>query len=547
MNRTLTTEYTQLTEQEIASLSEITVLYARLSKDDGKKTGDSDSIVNQKILLTTYAKNEDLGNCVLFADDGISGTTFNRPAFQAAIDLVEQGKVATFVVKDLSRFGRDYLKVGAFTEVVFPEKNVRFIAINDNVDSNHPDDNSLAPFRNLFNEWYARDTSKKIKAVKHAKGNAGEPIGGSLPYGYIKGENYKKTKIWLVDEKAAKVVRRIYKECIEGKSLLGIADGLEADKILIPSRHKMAIGENVASKGKFPYRWGFDVIRNILTSQVYLGCVISFKTYKKSYKSKKCLPNPHENWVITPGHHEAIIDQATFDLAQKLRKTALPRRNSHKRIGLFSGLVFCADCGYKHHYDDRRGHPSYYCSGRTRLGSCLSYHRIRESELMRIVSESFKTLQEDVNDKNGEFVAQLRLKFAADENVKRADTERKFLQNQERISELDDVISRLYEDNVSGKISDERFHKMNHKFEAEQEELSAENLIFREKMRVENEATQKVDQFLELAKQAANLENLTDQNVRKLLERIEISEKVKDEMGETTQKVRLFYRFVGEI
>ena len=211
MTRSLTIEYTEMNE----GMRDITVLYARLSKDDGRKTGDSDSIVNQKLLLENFAKSEGLGNCVFFPDDGISGTTFNRPAFQAAIQLVEAGRVKHFIVKDLSRFGRDYLKVGAFTEVVFPEKNVRFVAINDNVDSLQEEDNSLAPFRNLFNEWYARDTSKKIKAVKHAKGNAGEPISGTLPYGYLKGENYKQTKIWLVDEEAAKIVQRIFHECIE--------------------------------------------------------------------------------------------------------------------------------------------------------------------------------------------------------------------------------------------------------------------------------------------------------------------------------------------
>ena len=544
MTRSLTIEYTEMNE----GMRDITVLYARLSKDDGRKTGDSDSILNQRLLLENFAKSEGLGNCVFFPDDGISGTTFNRPAFQAAIQLVEAGRVKHFIVKDLSRFGRDYLKVGAFTEVVFPEKNVRFVAINDNVDSFREEDNSLAPFRNLFNEWYARDTSKKIKAVKHAKGNAGEPISGTLPYGYLKGENYKQTKIWLVDEEAAKIVQRIFHEYIEGKSLSMIAGGLERDKILIPARHKEAIGEHSAKVGKLPYRWSFDVIGSILKNQAYLGYVVNFKTYKKSYKSKKCLPNPREKWKIFPGHHEAIIDKETFDLVQKMRNSRRTRQTHNKRIGLFSGITFCADCGYKHHYDTHENYKNYFCSGRaSRLRYCESYHWIREKDLAKAVADDFAKIQAKVNEESGDFVAELHRKFASDDLKKVAEMERKFHENETRILELDSIISRLYEDNVSGKISDERFAKMSEDFEKEQRNLEIQNIAFREKITKIKADCQNVDNFVKLAKSTALLENLTPEKVRELLERIEISEKTLSEDGEKTQKVRFFYRFVGAL
>ena len=544
MNRTLTTEYTEMNDE----MRDITVLYARLSKDDGRKSGDSDSIVNQRLLLENFAKSERLTNCVFFADDGISGTTFDRPAFQAAIELVNKEKVVNFIVKDLSRFGRDYLKVGAFTEVVFPEKNVRFIAINDNVDSLREEDNSLAPFRNLFNEWYARDTSKKIKAVKHAKGNAGEPLSGSLPYGYVKGPNYKQTKIWLVDAEAAKIVQRIFQEFTAGHSLMMIAEGLKKDKILIPSRHKIEVGERVAVCGKYPFLWSYDVVGNILENEAYTGAVVNFKTYKKSYKSKKCLPNPREKWVISPGHHEAIIDSETFESVQKMRNSRRTRQTHNKSIGMFSGMIFCADCGCKHHYDQRLKNPTYFCSGRaSRLRYCESYHRIREKDLMVAVADDFAKIQAEVNDESGDFVVKLREKFALDDAKDLAEIEHKFRENEARILELDDVISQLYEDNVSGKISDERFAKMSEKFEEEQRGLQSENAKFREKLAKAKKESQNVDRFVALAKKASQLENLTPERVRELLERIEISEKVQNENGEKTQDVRLFYRFVGAL
>lgn len=299
----------------------------------------------------------------------------------------------------------------------------------------------MAPIRNLFNEFYARDTSKKIKAVKHAKGNVGEPIGGSLPYGYIKGENYKQTKIWLVDAEAAKIVQRIFRECIEGKSLLAIADGLTVDKILNPGNHKVEIGEHIARVGKIPYLWSFGAVRSILENMCYLGAVVNFKTYKKSYKSKKCLPNPRENWKVAYGHHEPIIDREMFDLVQKLRETTKPRQTHNKKNGLFSGLIFCADCGHKHYCMTREKYAAYFCSGRSsRIQYCESYHRILERNLMKLVSGDFEKLQAEVSDETGDFVRQLREKFEPEDSDKVAEQERKIHENDARIEKIDDVI-----------------------------------------------------------------------------------------------------------
>ena len=259
----------------------LTILYARLSKDDGK-SGDSDSIVNQKLLLENFAKDQKMSLCLFLYDDGVSGTTFNRPTFGTALELVNQGRVKNFIVKDLSRFGRDYLKVGAFTEVAFPEKGVRFVAINDNVDSAKPDDNSLAPFRNLFNEWYARDCSKKIKSVKHAKGNAGIRMAVNVLYGYLKGENYLQTYEWVIDEEAASVVRRIFNDFASGKSMTMIVNELREEKVLIPSAHKEKLGFK-ARKTEDPTYWSSSMIRQILGQREYCGHTVNFKTYKNSF------------------------------------------------------------------------------------------------------------------------------------------------------------------------------------------------------------------------------------------------------------------------
>lgn len=536
--RTLTIEYSQLTDE-----TDLTVLYARLSKDDGS-AGDSDSILNQRMLLENYARDQKLSNCVFFADDGISGTTFNRPAFQQAIKLVEAGRVKTFVVKDLSWFGRDYLKVGAFTEVAFPEKGVRFIAINDNVDSDHEDDNSLAPFRNLFNEWYARDCSKKIKAVKHAKGNAGEPMAAMPPYGYIKDPKDKKK--WLIDEEAATNVRRIFNDCASGKSLRMIVAELEKDKILIPARYKHSKGIAISKVGTYPYRWSYDVVGYILKNYAYCGHTINFKTYKKSYKSKKFYVNPEEKRKIFRDTHEAIIDEKTFALVQELRQTHTARHTKLDKVGLFSGIVVCSDCGHRHYFD--RVKERYYCSGNSsRLKYCtLGPHAISESSLSEIVLQDLGRLGALIKEHESELVDELRLRFEIEDSKTVAVEESQLVASQKRLSELDAIFVKLYEDNLSGKVTDSQFSKLSERFEKEQQELTEKVTEIRKKMSHSQGKATEVTDFLSSVKKYLEPTELTSRMVRELIDKIEVGQAT-GRGSKRQQEIKITYRFVGEL
>lgn len=537
-NRTLTIEYSQLTDE-----TALTVLYARLSKDDGN-SGDSDSILNQRLLLENFAREQRLGICLFLADDGVSGTTFNRPAFQQAIRLVEAGRVKTFVVKDLSRFGRDYLKVGAFTEVAFPEKGVRFIAINDNVDSNREDDNSLAPFRNLFNEWYARDCSKKIKAVKHAKGNAGEPMTANPPYGYIK--DPKNNKKWLVDEEAAVNVRRIFNECASGKSLRMIAEGLAKDKVFIPARYKLSKGIASAKLGMYPYQWSYDVIGYVLKNYVYCGHTINFKTYKKSYKTKRCYENPKEKQKIFRNTQEAIIDEETFALVQEIRKNTRPRQTKDKKIGLFSGLVYCSDCGHKHYYSSYSDH--YYCSGfASRLKYCqVGYHRITEEDLTQIILQELRKLGSLIQDQEKGLVQELRQKFEV-KSVKHLEMEEKQqLASQKRLSELEVIFAKLYEDNVVGKLTDEQFSKLSAKFEEEQKDLAGKLESLQKKLTGAKTKQTNVSNFVASVKKYLEPTELTPEIVHELIEKIEVGQP-SGRKPNREQEIKITYRFIGDL
>ena len=538
--RTLTTiNNSQLSND----MTEITVLYARLSQDDGS-LGDSNSIVNQKNMLETFARDMGMKNLVFFSDDGISGTTFNRPAFEHAIELVNSKRVKNFIVKDLSRFGRDYLKVGMFTEVLFPEKEVRFIAINDNVDSNNEDDNTLAPFRNMFNEWYARDCSKKIKAVKHAKGNAGEKMCATPPYGYLKDPHDKSN--WIIDKEAAKVIQRIFNDYVKGLSLSQIAKTLMNEKILTPGNYKKSIGiKTPRVSNDNPYWWSAELVGSMLERLEYCGHTVNFKTYKKSYKIKKRFPNPEEKRKIFYDTHERIIQQDTFDLVQKMRKAGRRRRTKHNRVGLFSGVAHCVDCKNRHRFSASTNY--YSCSGsKSRLVDCNNAHGISEGMLSEIVLADFNQVSQFVLEHEDEFVEILQKQFEL-HNTRAIKQDNQILKKSEvRYVKLDDIVKKLYEDNLSGKISDERFAKLSESYEKEQRELK--QFIEESNKRINKQTKQAKDisQFVKAVKKYFEPSQLTHEMVRELVEKIEIGKPERID-GVRHQSVNIRYRFVDEL
>ncbi|MGG5342165.1 recombinase family protein [Enterococcus sp. AZ192] len=535
---------TSINSSELSSnLTDITVLYARLSQDDGS-LGDSNSIINQKNMLETFAQDSGMKNLVFFVDDGISGTTFKRPAFEQAIELVNKGRVKNFIVKDLSRFGRDYLKVGMFTEMMFPEKDVRFIAINDNVDSNNEDDNTLAPFRNMFNEWYARDCSKKIKAVKHAKGNAGEKMCANPPYGYFKDPENKKK--WIVDDTASKIVKRIFSDYKKGFSLTQIAKQLRQEQILTPSCYKNSLGIKARKiRHADPYFWNVDIVGKILARQEYCGHTVNFKTYKKSYKTKKLLFNSDEKRKVFYDTHEAIIDQETFDLVQTMRKAGRRRRTKHNKVGLFSGIAYCVDCGSRHLFS--AGQDYYACAGsKSRLIDCNNAHGISEKKLTQLVLNDFNHISQFVVNHEKKFVENMKKQFELS-NAKAMLQDKQALEKAKvRFSELDNIIQKLYEDNLNGKISDDRFMKLSENYEKEQTELKL--LIEKANQRLDEQTKQSKDisQFVGIVKKYFEPKELTPEMMRELIGKIELGQPEKID-GVRKQTVKIRYRFVDEL
>ncbi len=404
MNRTLTiSDYRQV---DTSKLSDITVVYCRLSQDDGLD-GDSNSITNQKKILLEVVKHEKLPNPILFVDDGFSGTNFDRPAISEALRLVENRQVSNFIVKDLSRLGRSYIKVGQLTEITFPSFDVRFIALNDGVDSNKPNEtNSIfLPIKSLMDEMYAADTSKKIRAVVQSKARAGERVTVNPPYGYLKTPNNPKN--WIVDPVASEVVKRIFQEAKSGKSLSEISKGLKNDKIFKPDRHRIEIGLKPISSSPnvetLPYFWTRETLSAILGREEYLGHTVNLRTRTKSYKDKRKVDNPKEDWLIFKNTHEAIIDQETFDIVRKMRIISGLINDTKNRAGhenLFAGIVFCGTCGRKHYFcpQEKNGlnHDHYKCSGyRKPIDGCENPHYIQKSALIEIVSGKLRqTIQE---------------------------------------------------------------------------------------------------------------------------------------------------------
>ena len=529
----------------------ISLLYCRLSRDDRdkEKKDDSNSIVNQKKILGKYAMDNNLPNPVFFVDDGISGTTFDRPNFKSAIALVEAGKVKNFVVKDMSRFGRDYIQVGLYTEMMFPDNGVRFVALYDNVDSDKGADD-LTPFRNIMNEWYARDTSKKVRAVFQAKGMAGEPMGSNAVYGLLKNPNDKKRRI--IDEEAAPVIQQIFRDFLSGLGKTHIAAKLREAKIECPEYHAIRIGAIRAKQlPEDPYAWHPKSIAHILVRLEYLGHTANFKTHRKSYKHRKKLDNDPSEFVIFENTHEAIIDQETFDRVQQLLKTGKRRRASSGRLCIFSGLTYCADCGSRMYLSCgsclKPEQDNFVCSGfRTKKRDCNSAHFIRRVVLERLVLEQIQTVTAYAAQYEHAFAEMLHKDSDIKNRKELVAQKRKLTQAENRIVELDNIVQRLYEDNVSGKLTDERFIKLSRGYEQEQADLSAETEALAQKIAAQEQQTVDLSRFLAQVRKYTCVEELTPILLNELVERIEVHAPDKSS-GRRTQQVDVRFNFVGVI
>ena len=555
MNRTLTiSDYRQV---DTSKLSDITVVYCRLSQDDGLE-GDSNSIINQKKILLDVVIRENLPNPILFVDDGFSGTNFDRPAISEAIRLVENRQVSNFVVKDLSRLGRSYIKVGQLTEITFPSFDVRFIALNDGVDSNKPNEtNSIfLPIKSLMDEMYAADTSKKIRAVVQAKARAGERVTTNPPYGYLKDSNNPKN--WIIDPVASEVVKRIFQEAKSGKSLSEISKGLENDKIFKPDRHRIEIGLKPISASSnvesLPYFWTRETLSNILGREEYIGHTVNLRTRKKSYKDKRKLDNPKEAWLIFRNTHEAIIDQETFDIVQKMRSHKRSNQRYKNRIGhenLFAGLVFCGTCGRKHYFcpQEKNGlnHDHYKCSGyRKLIDGCENPHYIQKSALIEIVSDKLRQTIHECQLDQETFLKKLEQQSQAQFSK---DNKRQQLQLQKdeyRSKEIDRIIQKLYEDNLLGKISDERFVKLSQSYEEEQKQLQTSISDLTEKLAKQQEDSLNISKFMTIISKYTELPELTVEIVNELIDKIVIHKPTGTKRNRIIQ-IDIYYNFIGKL
>lgn len=555
MNRTLTiSDYRQV---DTSKLSGITVVYCRLSQDDGLD-GDSNSITNQKKILLDVVTRENLSNPILFVDDGFSGTNFDRPAISEALRLVENRQVSNFIVKDLSRLGRSYIKVGQLTEITFPSFDVRFIALNDGVDSNKPNEtNSIfLPIKSLMDEMYAADTSKKIRAVVQSKARAGERVTVNPPYGYLKTPNNPKN--WIVDPVASEVVKRIFQEAKSGKSLSEISKGLKNDKIFKPDRHRIEIGLKPISSSPnvetLPYFWTRETLSAILGREEYLGHTVNLRTRTKSYKDKRKVDNPKEDWLIFKNTHEAIIDQETFDIVRKMRNHKRSNQRYKNRAGhenLFAGLVFCGTCGRKHYFcpQEKNGlnHDHYKCSGyRKPIDGCENPHYIQKSALIEIISDKLRQTIQEAHFNQEAFLKKLEQQSQAQFSKDSKRQRQQLQKNEYRFKEIDSIIQKLYEDNLLGKISDERFVKLSQSYEEEQKQLQTSISDLTEKLTKQQEDSLNISKFMARISKYTELPELTVEIVNELIDKIVIQKPTGTKRNRIIQ-VDIYYNFIGKL
>ena len=522
-------------------------LYERLSRDDNLE-GESYSIGNQKKLLAKVAKEKGYTNLVHFLDDGISGVTMDRPGFVEMIRQLEQGKAAAVFVKDLSRLGRNYIEVGRLTEEFFPDHDIRLVAVSDNIDTAEGE-NELAPIRNLFNEWYARDISKKRRISNKIKGNAGEPM-GQPPYGYIKNPN--DPKHWIVDDEAAQVVRRVYSMTLEGFGTEQIATQLEKDGVLTPRAYWLTKGIKRPGKGKQqpPTKWNSSTITKILSLQEYCGDILNFKTYSKSYKNKKRIDNDRENWVVFQDVHEAIIERAVYEQVQQKRGKIRKRRTNNGEHNMFSGLLVCADCGSNLHFHFNQGNPEikyFNCSNyKGNRGTCTSTHYVRVDFLEEVVLGEIRRLTKFASLYEDEFVKAVIGHSQQAEQTDRKLKEKELQTLLARDEEVDGLFERIYEDNVSGKLSDDRFAKMSRRYEDEQKELSEKIKKLRSEIEKQSSRFMTTDMFIGLVRKYTRARKLTPRMLNELIEKIEVFNAEKID-GVWEQRLRIHYNCVGTI
>ncbi len=524
----------------------ITPLYERLSRDD-ELQGESNSISNQKQMLEDFARRNGLPNPTHFTDDGISGTRFDRPGFLAMMEEVEAGRVEAIVIKDMSRLGRDYLKVGQVMEVL-RQRGVRLIAINDGVDSLKGDDD-FTPFRNIMNEFYARDTSRKIRSVFKSKGMSGKHLTGTVIYGYLWDE---KREHWLVDEEAAEVVRRIFSLTLEGYGPYQIACKLSADRIEIPVVHLARFNEGVnrSKPVKDPYGWGSSTIVNILKKREYLGHTINFKT-RKHFKDKKSHYVSEDEWTIFENTHEAIIDQQTFDLVQKIRSNVRRYPNGWGEAAPLTGLLYCADCGgkmYVHRTNNGRRISQYTCSNYTKVPCgtlCPTQHRINESAVLTLVSDTLRAIAEYSRNDRTEFIHTVQETQVAQQSADISKKRRRLAAAQKRAGELEKLICKIYEDNALGKLPDARYRALDAQYAKEQDALEIEIAELEKAVTGYEQSQKSAEKFIALIDKYENFDTLTNTMLNEFVEKILVHERSRKGSQDTTQEIEIYFNFLG--
>lgn len=528
----------------------ITALYCRLSRDDGTES-ESNSIGNQKKLLSQKAKEMGLTDTKYYVDDGYTGTNFNRPGFQQLIDDIEIGLVSAVMVKDLSRLGRDYVSVGNYTDSYFPEHNVRFIAVNDAIDSDEGE-SEIAPFKNILNEMYARDISKKIRSSHRLRGSMGEPL-SQPPYGYMKSAENKKK--WIIDPEAATVVKSIFKMCLDGKGNETIARELQENKVLIPMAYWQSKGLNRGGKKTQtnPYKWCKTTVQKILSQQEYCGDIINFKTYSKSFKNKTRYENSKENWAVFKNVNEPIINRETFETVQKFiskTKRRAPKKENGER-SIFNGLIYCGDCHSKMRYHTSTSNKEihYFTCSDNKVdyrGKCPGRHYVRADALEEVVKLELRQLVEMLEIDESYF-AQLLLRKNDEEREK----DKKFLESElqkaiARNNTVSQIYEKLYEDNVIGKVSDEWFVELSHKYEKERMNLKAKIADTRHKIEELKNNNSEYEKFISAIRRFMQMDNLTSPLLRELIDHIDIFET--EGTGKSrTQRIVIYYRFIGYI
>ncbi|HGA2260136.1 TPA: DUF4368 domain-containing protein [Streptococcus agalactiae] len=529
------------------NFEKITALYERLSRDD-ELEGESNSIVNQKKILEEYASKNNLTNIIHFTDDGISGTQFDRPGFMEMMNGVNTGNIGCIIVKDMSRLGRDYLKVGQCMEIL-RQKGVRLIAINDNVDSFYREDD-FTPFRNIMNEWYARDTSRKIQSTFRSKGESGKHTASTPPYGYIKDEKDKDK--WVVDEKAAEIVRRIFNLTMDGAGPYKIAKILEADKIDIPAYHqqKLGYGLHQSKNFEYPYRWCSSTIASILKKKEYLGHTVNFKT-RKHFKDKKSKYVSEDNWLIFENTHEAIIDQETFDNVQRIRGNVKRYPDGWGEYHPLTGLMYCADCGskmYVHRTSNYKNIPYYNCSAYTKVPCgtlCPSAHRIKAEAVLNLIQETLKDIKKYLDEDNEAFIRSIQNEMEEKEKVEIEKKRTRLIDSKGRLQELERLMCRIYEDMILNKIPNSRYEILNNQYETEQITLSKEIKDLEQQVSRYEKETDRAKKFISLISRYENFDELTTTMINEFVEKIVVHERDRKGSQTSKQKIEIYFNFIG--